>query len=184
MKLYNQTNKPLAWDISLTRYFCEPYGEVSVPDIFVEHCKVRGLPLAAVPVAAEVKASKALETASSSAKSDETANLLKQLNDANASAKSAKDELESKLGKIAVLERDFAAKDLEVKNSEEKFTKLLADHNALNKLFEEQAKELEVKKLELEKAMATIDVLKKPVVKDPEPAKPVQNSNQNPNRNK
>ncbi len=79
MKLYNQTKNPLRWTISMTTYTCEPWGEVDIPDMFVEHCKVRGLPLGTVAVAPEVKAGVSLEAATDAARKDELVVLEKEI---------------------------------------------------------------------------------------------------------
>ncbi len=176
MKLYNQTKNFLKWDLSLTQYTCEPYGEVEVPDMFVMHCKKRGLPLDITPVAPEVKASKSLEGASEAAKKDEIVALQKTLSEALASEKSAKDELAKVLAREAVLEKAKLELEVSVSSSVSKYDSLLADHNALVKLSDEQAKEFEIAKLERDRALATVKELSKPAVvatpvKDDKPAK-------------
>lgn len=176
MKLYNQTKNALSWNLSLTRFTCEPYGEVEVPDILVEHCKVRGLPLAVTPVVPEVRAARLAEGATDAAKRDEVTNLHKQLTESVAAEKLAKIELEKKLAEIVALEQEKAGLGLDLKNCQEKYKKLIDDEAALTKLFEEQAKELEIKKQEAIRSLAVIDELKKPVIKEPQvPDKAVKN---------
>lgn len=162
MKLYNQINKPLNWDISMTHYSAEPYGEVEVPDKFVEHCKIRGLPLSAVPVPPEIKATHKQEEAAAGAKNDEVANLHKQLKDSVAAEAAAKTELEKSLAMNVTLSNRVAALELDIVNAEDKFGKLVADHSALSKKLDEVSKNLEIKTQEAEKAQAVIAELKKP----------------------
>lgn len=146
-----------------------PYGEVEpeVPDMFVEHCKARGLPLGPVPVAPEVKAGKLMEEATDAAKRDELANMHKQLTEAVASEKAAKVELEKSLAVSVKLEQEKSVLALELKNALDKAKKLIDDNAELTKLFETQAKELEIKTQEAARSLAVIEELKKPVNKEP-----------------
>ncbi len=173
MKLYNQTKNQLRWSLSKFTFVCDPYGDVDVPDELVEHCKDRGLPLSVTPVAPEVKASDAVKSASDSAKKDEIFNLNKQLNEAIAGEKIAKLALEDSALEISELKNKVSALELDLKNETMKSGKLVLDYSALNKLFEEQAKELEIVKQERDLAKKTVEAEKnaKAAVQDKPKAK-------------
>ncbi len=161
MKLFNQTDRNLRWDMSGKHFTVEPYGDIDVPSDLVEHIKLRGLPLGITSVTPEVKASKSLEQASEAARKDEVASLNKQLTEAVAAEKLTLSELEKALAKIVGLENDKAGLSLELGNATEKHKALIADHAALTKLSEEQAKELAIVKEELARAKAVVSEVKK-----------------------
>ncbi len=162
MKLYNQTRNALRWDLSMTTYTCEPYGEVEVPDMFVMHCKKRGLPLDVTPVAPEIKANKSIEAATESAKNDEIVALQKTISEAVASEKVAKTELEKALVGAEKFKSEKIAIEVSLAESKSKYESLVADHAALTKLADEQAKELAICKQERDRALATVEQLNKP----------------------
>ena len=157
MKLYNQINRPLRWNINLTAFSCDPYGEVDVPDMFVEHCKARGLPLGVTPVASEVKAAKTLEAATSAAKNDEVLALTKQLSEATAAEKVAKEELEKLLAAEISYKSKIAGLEIENSTVKSQLAKMTEDFNALTKLTEEQAKATEALKQERDRVVATLE---------------------------
>lgn len=173
MKLYNQTNKPLRWDISMTTYTADPYGEVIVPDMYVEHCKARQLPLDVTPVAPEIKANKSLEEVSDTAKRDALVAVQKQLSEAVAAENVAKSELVKSIEKVTELSKTISGLELTLSQSESKYKILIADHSALNELFEKQTKDFEVCKQERDRAVATVSEFSKAAqsVKEEKPAK-------------
>jgi hypothetical protein len=173
MKLYNQTKNNLRWDLSLTTYTCQPYGEVEVPDMFVLHCKKRGLPLDVTPVAPEVKANKSLEAATEQAKKDEVFALQKQLAEAIASEGVAKSKVSELLSDKSALEQDKTKVLVSLASVESKYKALIDDNQALTKLFEEQTKALEISKEETKIALANLDIVKKANATVTESAKPV-----------
>lgn len=178
MKLFNTSANNLRWDLGGKSFTCEPYGEVIVEDELVEHIKTRQLPLSVSPVTPEVRAADTLDAANDAARKDEVASLNKQLTEAVAAEKSVKSELEKTLGAVTVLEGEKAKLTLELGNATDKFTKVAADFQAQTKLFEEQAKELAIKKEELERAKAVIAEIKKAE----EAKKPAQPQNQPKNK--
>lgn len=161
MKLYNTINKPLRWDINMTSYSCEPYGEVIVPDMFVEHCKARGLPLSSVPTAPEVRAGKIVEEASKAAKQDEVLGLTKQLSEATAAEKVAKSEVEKLLAKEVEYKSKIAGLELDNNTVKSQLDKVTQDFSALDKLTTEQATKLEVLQQDRDRAFATLEELSK-----------------------
>ena len=161
MKLFNQTDKNLRWDLAGKTFSCEPYGSVEVEHELVEHIKTRGLPLGVSSVTPEAKADVSLKHASDAARKDEIAGLQKQLTVAVANEKSVNEELEKSLASNVSLAEEKAGVSLELASVSEKYKQLVDDHGALNKLFEEQAKELAIKKEELERARAVVSEVKK-----------------------
>ncbi len=161
MKLYNQTANNLRFDIGGKVFSCDPYGDLEVQSELVEHIKARGVPLSVSPVTPEVRAAETIEAASDAARKDEIANLNKQLTEAVAGEKSVKSELEKSLADLALLEQDKAGLSLELSQLKDKYKKVSEDMNALNRTLEEQAKELAIKKEELERAKAVIAEVKK-----------------------
>lgn len=174
MKLYNQTKNALRWDLSMTVYTCAPYGEVEVPDMFVMSCKARGLPLDVTPVAPEVKANESLEGASEAAKKDQIFALQKSLGEAVASEKVAKIELSKALEANSELVKEKTAISVSLESFKSKYDSLIADHNALIKLSDEQTKAFEVCKVERDRAVATLEQFNKP----PLPSAPVKEDKQ------
>lgn len=162
MKLYNQSKNALRWELGGEIYTCDPYGEVSIPDELVLHCKKRGVPLDVTPVAPEIKANKSLEVATESAKKDEIVALQKQLSGATGAEKVAKEELEKSISLVAKLKSEKTAVEVSLAESKSKYDSLIADHAALTKLAEEQAKAFEICKEERDRAVATIAQLNKP----------------------
>jgi hypothetical protein len=156
MKLYNQTKNHLRWAISLTQYQCEPWGEVTVPDMFVEHCKARGLPLSTVPVAAEVRAGTNLEDATAAARKDEIVALQKTVSEATASEKVAKAELDKALATISELNNSLNEEKLNSSQTKSKYEALISDHSALMKVTDEQARSLEISENARKRAEATV----------------------------
>jgi chromosome segregation ATPase len=56
MRLFNQTNNALNFEVSGIVYECEPFGSLMVDDALVPFITARGVPLAIIPVAPEVRA--------------------------------------------------------------------------------------------------------------------------------
>lgn len=172
MKLYNQTKNPLRWKIGMTTFTCDAWGEVDVPDMFVLHCKTRGLPLNVSPVAAEIKADQTLANANEAARKDELLALQHELALARAAEGSAKGELEKVLQALADTKRDALSSKTEASDTKRKFDLLVTDHAALNQLLEEQTKLTVTEKLGRERAEATVAELKKaPAAPEAKPAK-------------
>lgn len=175
MKLYNQSKNALRWDLGGNVYSCDPYGEISIPDDLVLHCKKRGIPLDVTPVAPEIKANKSLEASTEAAKNDEMLALQKQISEATAAEKAAKDELEKSIASFAKLRSEKVAVEVSLAEVKSKFESLVADHAALTKLSDEQTKAFEICKIERDRALATVEQLNKTTatapVKDDKPAK-------------
>lgn len=56
MRLFNQTNNALKFEMSGVVYECDPFGSLMVDDALVPFVTARGVPLGTVPVAPEVRA--------------------------------------------------------------------------------------------------------------------------------
>jgi hypothetical protein len=139
-KLYNQSKHPLKWTINMTTYTCDAYGPVDVPDMFVVHCKTRGLPLDVTPVAPEVRAQDGLAAATQAAKADELLNLRHECELLKASERTAKMELERALADLASAKEQAGnasgaaselKKQLDLVTSEKNETELLLNETAL-----------------------------------------------------
>lgn len=161
MKLYNQSKNPLRWKIGMTQFTCEPWGEVDVQDMFVEHCKARGLPLGVSPVAPEVKADVALANANELARRDEILALQHELALARASEGTAKLEVEKIARELSDEKTAKLVLSADLADTKRKHEALVAEHVALNQLLEEQAKATAAEKLARERAEATVTELKK-----------------------
>lgn len=88
MRLFNQTNRRLAWGMSGLQFDCDPFGAVEVPDRLVDACRSRQLPLAVTPMAPEVKASVTVQDEMRTARADE----LKRARDELALARAGESE--------------------------------------------------------------------------------------------
>lgn len=132
MRLYNQSKRALSWSMGETRYECEPWGPVDVPDELVAAIKSRGVPLDSVAVLPELRAQvriadeqnanrdaplHALRNAASEAKAGEQAAKLTldavrleldavraQLRESNAAGVTLKDQLTRAVAEKAVIE--------------------------------------------------------------------------------
>ena len=176
MKLYNQSKNALRWGLGDKIYSCDPYGEVSIPDDLVLHCKKRGVPLDVTPVAPEIKANKSLEASTEAAKNDEMLALQKQISEATAAEKVAKDELEKSIASFVKLKSEKTAVEVSLAEAKSKFDSLVADHAALTKLSDEQTKAFEICKIERDRALATVEQFNKtpattPAKEDKQPKK-------------
>ncbi len=161
MLLYNQSKNHLRWKISTTVYTCEPWGSVEIPDMFVMHCKSRGLPLDTVAIPPEVRADTTLADANDKARNDEAIRLRHEAETAKISEAAAKAELESLL-KVLESEKAKSLK-LEVSLAEQKrqHEELVGEQRATEQLLEESARKLTESKLQLERSEAAYAELKK-----------------------
>lgn len=98
MKLFNQIKQPLSWGMGDTRFTCEGFGAVDVPDHLVDLCKSRGLPLDVSPVPAETRAQRRVSEEIEAARSDD----LKLLKDEVSAAKAAEATAKGELAKCQV----------------------------------------------------------------------------------
>jgi hypothetical protein len=146
MILHNQSKHHLRWKISMREYTCEPYGSVDIPDMFVKHCKKRGLALDVSPVPSEVRANATLRDATEAARSDELVLLRNEVELAKASEKEAKRSLE-----LEMLARSKDAdRQLKTETSLAEAKRVLTEKSgelkASEELLAETAKELEIAK--------------------------------------
>lgn len=161
MLLYNQTKNPLRWKISMTTYTCDAWGSVEIPDMFVMHCKTRGLPLDVSPVAPEVRANVGLADATSKANSDELVILRNEVELARSSEKSAKSELEKVKTSLSDAQSDATKLQVSVAEQKRVNGEQKAELQAAEKLLEETAKKLVESTKAVERLEATIAELKK-----------------------
>ena len=56
MRFYNQTGKPMAFELGGKSYTCEPWGMVEIADRFAYAVKAQGMKLGTVEVPAEQRA--------------------------------------------------------------------------------------------------------------------------------
>ncbi len=88
--------------------------------------------------------------------------LQKTISEAVASEKVAKTELEKALVGAEKFKSEKIAIEVSLAESKSKYESLVADHAALTKLADEQAKELAICKQERDRALATVEQLNKP----------------------
>jgi chromosome segregation ATPase len=94
MKLHNQSDRPLEWEMGGQTFKVGPFGHVSVPERLVSFAKRRGLPLAASPVAAETRAQQKAMRAKQEAADSEVITLKNIAEDATAALRDAQVLLE------------------------------------------------------------------------------------------
>lgn len=94
MKLYNQSDRELSWDMSGHEFACEPFGSVEVPEHLIDFVRRRGLPLEPSPVAAEARAAQKAARAKREAEDSETIALRNAADDAAARLRDAQSLLE------------------------------------------------------------------------------------------
>lgn len=94
MRFFNQSNKPLKWDMSGVEYVVEPFGPVEIPDDLVAACRSRGLPIDISPVPPMHKAEITVRAEAEAARTDEARLLREQIEEVTASFQSAKAEAE------------------------------------------------------------------------------------------
>ncbi len=160
-KLYNQSKNPLKWSINMTTYVCEPYGSVVVPDMFVLHCKSRGLPLDVSPIAPEVRAQDGLAAATEAAKNDELLNLRHDLELAKASEKTTKVELERALGELGTHSEQIGKLMQALGETKRQLELVTGEKTATEQLLNETALKLEEATKRADRSAASLGDLQK-----------------------
>lgn len=149
MKLYNQSDRRLSWDMGGRRFECEPFGSVAVPEALVSFAERRGLPLAASPVAAETRAAQKAARAKREAEEGDLLVLRNQLADSEAALSQARALLEQEQAEHVRTgkERDKLAAQAE------KQADTIADLRKELKATEAKLREDQAKLAELEQAI-------------------------------
>lgn len=170
MLLYNQTKKHLSWKMG-EQFECAPWGHVSIPDELVDAVKGRGLPLDVTPVAPELRAQARVEDQQSADREAPLHALRKAADEAQASERSAKAEVERlqiSLGEAtaarAVAEKALAEKSDELSRamSEKAAAEgLLAEAGSQATASEERALKAEALLAEAQKPQAKQDKQKR-----------------------
>jgi chromosome segregation ATPase len=95
MRLHNQGKNALSWDMGGERFSCEPWGAIEIPDALVSAVRSRGLPLDVTPVAPELRAQVRVADERAASDAAPLLALRKQADDAQASERAAKAEVEA-----------------------------------------------------------------------------------------
>jgi hypothetical protein len=139
MRLYNQTKHNLRWDMSGHVFTAEPWGHVHVPDEFVDAVKSRGLPLDIAPVPPEARAKVRIADQAAADQEAPLRALKAQLDDAQASERSAKEELERMSVELSKARADLRSEQEQALNMLSEIERMKADLDAANKLVAEHA---------------------------------------------
>jgi chromosome segregation ATPase len=108
MKLFNQTDRHLKWDLAGRIFVCAPWGDIDVPDDLVSNCKRRKLPLAATQVPPELKAEARVDAEKAAAKADALFKMTERAEAAEATLALASEELETVQRELAAAKAEAA----------------------------------------------------------------------------
>lgn len=144
MRLYNQLNKPLRWDMGGKTYTAAPFGQVEpeVPDELVAACESRTLPLKLSSVAPEHKAQITVKAEADAARSDELRSLREDLTAAAAQLKSARSEAERSQKDVTARDEKIVELRAEITQLTDKLTTAQADTLAAEKLLQEMSRKV------------------------------------------
>ncbi len=139
MKLFNQTNKPLRWDMSGRVFECEPYGEISVPDRLVEAVRSRKLPLKASKVPPKVQARAKADEEIARAQGSEVLKLRERAETAEAGLETATKQLEEAQAEGAKLSEALSEMTERAEAAEQQALAAMEQAEALEKQLAELA---------------------------------------------
>ena len=147
MRFYNQTGKPMAFELGGKSYTCEPWGMVEIADRFAYAVKAQGMKLGTVEVPAEQRAAERVAAQKESETQQKVNDLTRQLAE-SLSARSAAEEAVAAAAR-KTREAKAAVKELKIE---------LAETQELLRVAEEErdaaAKQTKAALLKLEKLEA------------------------------
>lgn len=138
MRLYNQTKKHLSWKMG-EHFECAPWGHVSVPDELLDAVKSRGLPLDVTPVAPELRAQARVEDQQNADREAPLHALRKAADEALASERSAKAEVERLQVALGAANEARSAAEKALAEKSEELARALSEKSAAESLLTESA---------------------------------------------
>lgn len=137
---FNQTKRALSWTIGGKTFQCDAFESVDIPIDLIEPSQNRGIPIAATPVAPEVRAARKVEEEKVKASNDAWKALQRRLEEAQASAKLSKEHAEQHQRKVEELAAQLREKESVIADLEQRLHTSDNEKKAVEELLKETAR--------------------------------------------